>query len=80
MGFKSSAFVMYKPVQFSAPGVAVGGYHSARPLHFLAMCGLLAFVPGHLVMVAIHGWDSCRSILIGRFPLFPRSTASLGDS
>ena len=84
-----TGIVMYKPVQFSALGVLVGGYHRARLLHFLAMCGLLAFVPGHLVMVAIHGWDNFRSILIGwkihpeyepAVSLPPRSTASLNDS
>jgi Ni/Fe-hydrogenase b-type cytochrome subunit len=84
-----TGIVMYKPVQFSALGVVVGGYHSARLLHFLAMCGLLAFVPGHLVMVAIHGWDNFRSSLIGwkmrpeyepTVSVSPRSTASLNDS
>jgi Ni/Fe-hydrogenase b-type cytochrome subunit len=83
-----TGIVMYKPVQFSSLGVLVGGYHRARLLHFLAMCGLLAFVPGHLVM-AIHGWDNFRSMLIGwkmrpeyepAVSLPPRSTASLDDS
>jgi Ni/Fe-hydrogenase b-type cytochrome subunit len=84
-----TGIVMYKPVQFSALGSLVGGYQRARILHFLAMCGLLAFVPGHLVMVAIHGWDNFRSMLTGwkihpdyepSIPLPPRSTASLNDS
>jgi thiosulfate reductase cytochrome b subunit len=56
---------MYKPTQFSTLGVLFGGYHGARFVHFLAMCGILAFVPGHLVMVAIHGWDNFTSMLIG---------------
>jgi thiosulfate reductase cytochrome b subunit len=29
------------------------------------MCGLLAFVPGHLIMVALHGWDNFVSIFTG---------------
>ena len=57
--------VMYKPVQLSALGAVFGGYHSARVVHFIAMCALLAFVPGHLIMVAIHGWDNLVSILTG---------------
>ncbi len=57
--------VMYKPAQLSILGAPLGGYHSARLLHFLAMCGLLAFIPGHLIMVALHGWDNFRSILTG---------------
>jgi Ni/Fe-hydrogenase b-type cytochrome subunit len=57
--------VMYKPAQLSTLGVVFGGYHGARLVHFLAMCGLLAFVPGHLVMVALHGWDNFASMLTG---------------
>jgi thiosulfate reductase cytochrome b subunit len=57
--------VMYKPAQLSLLGAPLGGYHNARVVHFLAMCGLVAFVPGHLIMVAIHGWDNARSIVTG---------------
>lgn len=66
-GFVSllSGLVMYKPVQLSALGWVVGGYHGARLLHFVAMCGLLAFVPGHLIMVALHGWDNFQSMVTG---------------
>ena len=60
-----TGIVMYKPVQFSTLGLVFGGYPSARVLHFLAMCGILAFVPGHLVMVALHGWDNFQSMLTG---------------
>lgn len=60
-----TGLVMYKPVQFSALAPLFGGYHGARLVHFLAMCGLLSFVPGHLVMVAIHGWDNFQSMLTG---------------
>ena len=60
-----SGLVMYKPAQFSALGAIFGGYHGARMVHFVAMCGIAAFVPGHLIMVAIHGWDNFSSMLIG---------------
>jgi thiosulfate reductase cytochrome b subunit len=60
-----TGLVMYKPVQLSALGVLFGGYHNARAIHFLAMCGMLAFIPGHLVMVALHGWDNFASMLTG---------------
>jgi thiosulfate reductase cytochrome b subunit len=65
--------VMYKPVQLSAVGWLFGGYHTARLLHFLAMCGFLAFIPGHLIMVALHGWDNFQSMLTGwkRHPDYP---------
>ena len=29
------------------------------------MCGFLAFTPGHLVMVALHGWNNFASMLVG---------------
>jgi thiosulfate reductase cytochrome b subunit len=60
-----TGLVMYKPVQLSALGLLFGGYHNARAIHFLAMCGLLAFIPGHLVMVALHGWDNFASMVTG---------------
>jgi Ni/Fe-hydrogenase b-type cytochrome subunit len=61
----ATGMVMYKPVQFSTLALLFGGYHGARLVHFLAMCGLLAFVPAHLLMVAIHGWDNFQSMLTG---------------
>ena len=32
---------------------------------FVALCGFAAFIPGHLVMVALHGWDNFASMIIG---------------
>jgi len=60
-----TGMVMYKPAQLSALGLLFGGYHGARLVHFLAMCGILAFIPGHLVMVALHGWDNFASMVTG---------------
>ena len=60
-----TGLVMYKPVQLSALGWFFGGYHVARLIHFLAMCGLLAFIPGHLIMVLLHGWDNFASMVTG---------------
>jgi hypothetical protein len=36
-----------------------------RKRHFGAMIGFLSFVPGHLLMVALHGWSSFYSMLTG---------------
>ena len=60
-----TGMVMYKPAQLSTLGWLFGGYHGARLMHFVAMCGILAFIPGHLVMVALHGWDNFASMLTG---------------
>jgi len=51
-----TGFALYKPVQLSWLVDALGGFRLTRIWHFAAMCGLLAFIPGHLVMVALHGW------------------------
>ena len=32
---------------------SLGGYEGARRVHFFAMAALMAFVAGHLVMVAL---------------------------
>jgi thiosulfate reductase cytochrome b subunit len=29
------------------------------------MCGFLAFIPGHLIMVALHGWANFFSMFSG---------------
>lgn len=68
-----TGLAIYKPVQLSGLAALCGGFHNARLLHFASMCGLLAFIPGHLVMVAIHGWDNFQSMLTGwkRRPNYP---------
>ncbi len=60
-----SGLVMYNPAQFSAVGWLMGGFHYARIWHFVAMCGLVAFIPGHLIMVVIHGWNNFVAMLVG---------------
>lgn len=60
-----SGLVVFNPVQFSWLGALMGGFHYARIWHFTAMCGFLAFIPGHLIMVAIHGWNNFIAMLTG---------------
>lgn len=66
--------MLYKPVQLGWLVELCGGFGAVRLMHFAAMCGLLAFIPGHLLMVALHGWNNLRSMLIGlkRDPEYPR--------
>jgi thiosulfate reductase cytochrome b subunit len=56
---------LYKPVQLSWLVSASGGLRMLRFWHFAAMTALLAFFPGHLVMVAVHGWRNCASMWTG---------------
>jgi Ni/Fe-hydrogenase b-type cytochrome subunit len=60
-----TGIVMYKPTQFSWLAFLFGGFHLTRIWHFAAMCGFLAFIPGHLIMVALHGWANFFSMLSG---------------
>jgi Ni/Fe-hydrogenase b-type cytochrome subunit len=60
-----TGFALYKPVQLSWLIYGLGGFRLTRIWHFAAMCGLLAFIPGHLVMVAIHGWTNFAGMWTG---------------
>jgi thiosulfate reductase cytochrome b subunit len=60
-----TGLALYKPVQLSGLVAALGGFRLVRIEHFAAMCGLAAFIPGHLVMVALHGWKNFASMWTG---------------
>lgn len=45
-----SGLAIWKPVQFGALTTLLGDFDAARIWHFLAMCGLAAFVAVHVVM------------------------------
>lgn len=48
-----SGLVLWKSVQFPLLRELLGGYESARRVHFFAMAGLVSFAGIHLVMVAL---------------------------
>jgi len=48
-----SGLALWKSVQIPLLRESFGGYEGARRVHFFAMVALLAFVAGHLVMVAL---------------------------
>lgn len=48
-----SGLVLWKSVQFPLLRELLGGYDTARRVHFFAMAGMVAFVAVHLVMVAL---------------------------
>jgi Ni/Fe-hydrogenase b-type cytochrome subunit len=60
-----TGIALYKPAQFPWLAFLFGGFHFVRGWHFFAMCGFLAFIPGHLIMVVLHGWSNFYSILSG---------------
>ena len=48
-----SGLVLWKSVQFAPLRELLGGYETARRVHFLAMSALVAFVAVHIAMVAL---------------------------
>jgi thiosulfate reductase cytochrome b subunit len=57
--------LLFKPAQFALPVELLGGFGMIRIYHFAAMIGFLSFIPGHLLMVALHGWNNFYSMLTG---------------
>jgi len=70
LGGIMSGISIYWPVQFSGIASLFGGYDTARVWHFIFMSALALFFAGHLLMVAIAGWDNFLSMITGwrRFP------------
>ena len=60
-----TGIALSKPVQVAWIVQLLGGFGLVRVFHFAAMCGFLAFIPGHLLMVAWHGWNNFYSMIIG---------------
>src|SRR6202012_5332546 len=52
MAIVLSGLVLWKSVQLAPLRDLLGGYETARRIHFFAMSALVAFVALHLVMVA----------------------------
>jgi thiosulfate reductase cytochrome b subunit len=48
-----SGLVLWKSVQFELLRELMGGYESARRVHFFAMAALTGFIAVHLAMVAL---------------------------
>jgi thiosulfate reductase cytochrome b subunit len=53
VGVVVSGLAIWKPVQFQFFTGLLGGYDTARIVHFLMMAGLVGFVVVHLVLVAL---------------------------
>jgi len=67
MGFGSllTGLVIYKPVQFSTLTMLIGGYESARLLHFILTIGFVLFFVIHIMQVIRAGWNNFRAVITG---------------
>ena len=78
LGGIMSGISIYWPVQFSGIASLFGGYDTARLWHFIFMSTLVLFIAGHLLMVAISGWDNFLSMITG-WRRFPASAKPSGE-
>jgi thiosulfate reductase cytochrome b subunit len=60
-----SGLVMYKPVKFNWLTSLMGGYETARLIHFAVTIGFLLFFIVHIVQVILAGWNNFRSSVTG---------------
>jgi thiosulfate reductase cytochrome b subunit len=60
-----TGLMLYQPAQLAWAVKFAGGFGMVRIYHFAAMIGFLSFIPGHLIMVALHGWNNFYSMLTG---------------
>ena len=65
LGSVLSGIAIYWPVQFSGITSIFGNFDAARMWHFRFMVTLLLFFSGHLLMVAIAGWNNFLSMITG---------------
>jgi thiosulfate reductase cytochrome b subunit len=61
----ASGWAMHKPVQFWWLERMFGSYDGARIVHFAVMVYFILFLIPHLVLVAVDGWDTMRSMITG---------------
>lgn len=61
-----SGIAIYKPVQISWLTLALGGYETARLLHYLVLCGFILFFLLHVLQVVRAGWANFRPMLSSR--------------
>jgi len=65
IGSLLSGLVLYKPVMFSWLTTMMGGYESARFIHFILTIAFVLFFVVHIIQVIIAGWNNFRAIITG---------------
>jgi thiosulfate reductase cytochrome b subunit len=63
-----SGLAIYKPIQLSWLTSLLGGYESARLLHFCLTLGYLGFFAVHVAQVVRAGWSNFASMVAGFEP------------
>ena len=60
-----TGLAIYKPIQISWAVSILGGYQSARLIHFILTLGYVGFFFVHIAQVIRAGWNNFRSMVIG---------------
>ena len=60
-----SGWAIHKPMQLWWLQGLFGGYDKARVWHFWLSWYFVAFAVPHIVLVALDGWDTMRSMIVG---------------
>jgi len=73
-----SGFAIYKPTQLSLLTSLLGGYETARLIHFTMTMGIVLFFFIHLLQVARSGWKNFAGMVTG-YELEPSVDDPPGD-
>ena len=65
VGSALTGYAIYKPTQFNWLTWAMGGYETARLLHFALTIGYVLFFVVHVAQVAWAGWHNFQSMITG---------------
>lgn len=60
-----TGLAIYKPAQFATLTGLMGGYHTARVIHFVLTVGYVLFFIIHVLQVVLAGWNNFRSVVSG---------------
>ncbi|GAB3960717.1 cytochrome b/b6 domain-containing protein [Spirosoma harenae] len=65
IGSVLTGYAIYKPTQFYWLTALVGGYKTARLIHFILTLGYVAFFVIHIAQVIRAGWQNFQSMVTG---------------
>ncbi|WP_266365161.1 cytochrome b/b6 domain-containing protein [Tellurirhabdus rosea] len=65
IGSALTGFAIYKPTQFAGLTALLGGYKTARLLHFALTIGYVLFFVVHILQVIRAGWNNFQSMVTG---------------
>jgi len=79
LGLVLTGLAIYKPTQFAGLTWLLGGYQTARLLHFALTVGYVLFFVIHLVQVVRAGWNTFQSMITG-FEVVPEPNQPLASN